>query len=608
MLFWRETHKTFVNCQLRQLRLTTEKRNMKKIYVLILVALLYLQATSAGHAHERCKGKTTCSTGRCNMVVGVKGNLCLAPKHTQSLGEICFTDNECASKRCFRKFKCSGGSKPQYKDLCGSSTYGRCLREKRTGELGESCYVDKDCESNACSGDVAGKLKQNRGVDEETGELNEGHCTPKVKQGLEARSYWVVKFLRKKGDEDYAQTMNLLKTEVVSGPDYEGKVLSYYNIVADHNRHYPFKSRFSGKLKHVRLVMPLRSPPKDKSVIIKTKLGLVYTNEHLPEVRSLTAFNEFLKKKKLEPVTRLEFIGPARRSAGHFLAVAIFVGFRGDKPVYYLGEAGNAAGVAYTGFFAEIGKYTRKAKAYTPTIFTKKQDDYDVMFDMKGNEPKVTKVISYPWNRETKQFEKDPYITVSVAYYPHEQKEDESAVKPLRELWEAFFRMSYIQKGLLLFSNLFFLFPLLVSFLACLSFPGGPGPVRCLTFHTMPLPLHSQSLTPTNSPFPIVMRTYSTAFRKLDIVGRFGAWKADQKGIEWSTKAALTKDKDVLAARREYFSKRYGFLADRTEEPPTAKLGLPKLYNYIWGSSRTSEDENELKELEEHLKGLEEEN
>ena len=252
----------------------------------------------------------------------------------------------------------------------------------------------------------------------------------------------------------YSHTQNLkfYQTKIVSGPEYEGRVIGYYKLKAIHHRRLPFESKFTGHLQHVHVMLPKKSPPKDQTYRIATNIGQVFSLDHLSEVRSLESFNEFIKPLGFEEVDRVDYIGPARRLGGHFMAVAVYVGYRGGQPSVYVPEAGTAKGTSASLYPVAPGKWSKTPKGYTPTAFTKVEDIYHSQFKMTDPSegeyaPLHLTIKSFVFDKETKQPASDPYITVNIHYEKTFTSVKEYAKAPYKEMFTAFARMSWVQKG-----------------------------------------------------------------------------------------------------------------------------------------------------------------
>lgn len=181
---------------------------MKSIYLFLVLALAVADV-SAEHKHAKCEKDSDCANGvACHRLrVGRSAKVCIAQEHSLKYDDICFSDKECETERCYREFSCDNDKSPELKQICGGSKYGRCIRAKKSGGEAVSCYRDNECASNTCSGDVIFNKKKLRGVDEASGEINKGHCMRKSSRFGQVLDAFLLRILSK-ADETYKHVSN----------------------------------------------------------------------------------------------------------------------------------------------------------------------------------------------------------------------------------------------------------------------------------------------------------------------------------------------------------------------------------------------------------------
>jgi len=203
--------------------------------------------------------------------------------------------------------------------------------------------------------------------------------------------------------------------EDVPGPA-QPDAFQYYDTLAEHlrsQREAPH-SGFMGLLPQVRVPLP-EQPPAD-SVIARTAIGTVYSQDHL--LGSMAALRAEMIQRYgavYADITRVDVISPARLGS-RFGAIGLYLGYRKGAalPSFYVLEAGLATGPAVRLFFSpDMGKIVSAATGYLPTPFVEISNTYDGLLVMNADEPQMLIVESF---REPRKPGIPPRVHVTVTY------------------------------------------------------------------------------------------------------------------------------------------------------------------------------------------------
>jgi len=197
----------------------------------------------------------------------------------------------------------------------------------------------------------------------------------------------------------------------------EQGAFQYYDTVAEHMRSQQEKphSGFLGLLPQVRISLP-ELPPAD-SVLARTAIGFVFTQDHL--LSSISAVRGRMTQRfgaAYADITRVDVISPARLGS-RFGAIGLYLGYRAHKalPSFYVLEAGLATGPSVRLFpSADMSKIDRAPTAYLPTPFVEMSNTYDAALIMNGDQPSMLIVESF---REPRRAG-GARIHVNVSYEP----------------------------------------------------------------------------------------------------------------------------------------------------------------------------------------------
>ena len=173
---------------------------------------------------------------------------------------------------------------------------------------------------------------------------------------------------------------------------------TYYDTLAEHMRsqHEKPHSGFLGLLPQVRVTLP-EQPPAD-SVLARTAIGFVFTQDHL--LGSASAVRAEMVQRygnAYQDITRVDVISPARLGS-RFGAIGLYLGYRNQAalPSFYILEAGLATGPSVRLFPSpDMNKIVHAPTAYLPTPFVELSNTYDGTMIMNGDEPAMLVVQSF---------------------------------------------------------------------------------------------------------------------------------------------------------------------------------------------------------------------
>jgi hypothetical protein len=180
-------------------------------------------------------------------------------------------------------------------------------------------------------------------------------------------------------------------------PEEQG-AYQYYDAFAEHMRsqHEKPHSGFVGLLPQVRITLP-ELPPAD-SVLARTAIGFVFTQDHL--LASMSAVRSRMIQRfgaAYADITRVDVISPARLGS-RFGAIGLYLGYRAHQalPSFFVLEAGLATGPSVRLFFSpDMSKIVHAPTSYLPTPFVELSNTYDGALIMNGEHPQMLIVESF---------------------------------------------------------------------------------------------------------------------------------------------------------------------------------------------------------------------